>query len=175
MNSPRTTGDYARELANRATLLNRRADFDPRDPISNELANAAAEADPVYKEFGSNAPGPLRGEHSRDYQLRVIDELRTHSNRHRNRVLRALEPLPAEAFTQVWNEVLDDAREAAVHWAPPGQLRERHPQRPDGVPVNEFSGDPRVWISHFAAPARAVKRFSNGAGREIEPQRITVG
>jgi hypothetical protein len=167
--------DYARELQNRRTLLERRIEFDRRDPISNELATAAAEADPVYKELGSNAPGPLRGEHSRDYQLRVIEELRPHSARHRNRVLRALEPLPAEAFGQIWHEVLTDAREAAVYWAPPGQLRERHPQRPDGVPVTEFSGDPSVWLSHFCSPARAVKRFLNGAGRAIEPQRITVG
>jgi hypothetical protein len=171
----RTASDYARELANRATLLQRRADFDAREPISNELANAAAEVDEVYKELGSHAPGPLRGEREGDYQLRCIDELRTHSPRHRNRLLRALEPLPAEAFNTVWNEVLTDAREAAVHWAPEGQLRERHPQRPDGVPVTEFSGSPAVWLSHFIQPARAVKRFLNREGREIEPSRITVG
>jgi hypothetical protein len=143
--------------------------------ISDELAQAAERARPIYEEFGSTPPSPLQGEDGRSYRLRVCDELRKHSPCHGNIRLRALSGLDEAAFSQIESEILADAAEAGKVFAPPGQLRERREYRADGSVHVTFAGDPKIWLARFMHPGRAVVKMRGPGGIEITPNRGFVG
>jgi hypothetical protein len=142
--------------------------------ITDQLAQAAAKAEQVYKEFGSTAPSPLTGEDARSYRLRVVDELKKHSSRHGNLRLRTLADLNEDAFSAIEGEVLTAALEAGRSFAPPNTLRPREIQRADGSRAIEWAGSPTVWLSHFMAPARAVTRMRI-RGTYVVPNRSFIG
>jgi hypothetical protein len=85
--------DDARRLADRAELL---SDHGPPDPAVT--GDFAAKVDPIYKEFGSSAPLPLRSESPRGYELRVLSELQKQIPNHKPIPLSALAAAPDEAF-----------------------------------------------------------------------------
>jgi hypothetical protein len=168
----------SQRLDDRSVLLDRRSDFSDETTggapvISDELAQAAARAQPIYNEFGSSAPSPLAGEDARSYRLRVCDELKKHSAKHSETALRALENMHEAAFEAVESEILADAYEVGRAFAPPGQLRERRETRADGSTHITYAGDPLVWMSRFMRPARAVTRMRI-RGVDVVPNRSYI-
>jgi hypothetical protein len=167
----RTARDYlisdVRRLADRAELL---GSHGPPDPAVT--SDFAARVDPIYREFGSFAPLPLRSESPRGYELRVIGELQRQIPGQRALPLTALAAMPDAAFQQQRDQIVSAARVAAQSYAPPGQLRERRVNH-GGLTVTEFAGDPQVWLSHFTRPGTAVRRFRNAAGNTLLPNRTT--
>jgi hypothetical protein len=117
----RTARDYLandiRRLADRAELL---ADHRPPDPAVT--ADFAAAVDPIYREFGSSAPLPLRSESPRGYELRVLSELQRQIPGQRPIQLSALASLPDAAFQLQRDQVISAARVAAQSYAPPGPI-----------------------------------------------------
>jgi hypothetical protein len=170
----------SQRLDDRQTLLARRENFSDesrggRLALSDELAAAASRAQPIYNEFQTSAPSPLAAEDGRSYRLRIIDELKKHSSRHGNLSLRAIADLNEDAFSAIEGEVLSDAMEAGKAFAPPNTLRPREIQRADGTRAVEYAGSPLVWLSHYMAPARAV-RVMRGPNRvPITPSRSFIG
>jgi hypothetical protein len=159
--------DIAR-LSDRAELL---ANHGPPDPAVT--SDFAAAVDPIYKEFGSSAPLPLRSESPRGFELRVIGELQRQIPNQKPLALSALAALPDAAFQLQRDQVIAAARVAAQSCAPVGTLRERRVNH-GGVPVTEFCGDPHACWAPFMRPAVAIKRFKNALGATIRPNRTTV-
>src|SRR6516164_6346545 len=107
----------AQRVDDKQVLLDRRTQFSDETRggapvISDELAQAAARAQPIYNEFQTSAPSPLAAEDGRSYRLRIIDELKKHSSRHGNLSLRAIADLAEPAFGEIESQVLSDALEA---------------------------------------------------------------
>jgi hypothetical protein len=169
----------SQRVDDRQTLLDRRQQYSDETSggaapvISDELAQAAARAQPIYEEFGSAAPSPLAGEDAKSYRLRVCDELKKHSAKHSEVALRALENMHEAAFENVESEILADAYEVGKAFAPPGQLRERRETRADGSTHITYAGDPLIWMSRFMRPARAVTRIRI-RGVDVVPNRSFI-
>jgi hypothetical protein len=168
----------AQRVDDKQVLLDRRTQFSDETRggaavVSDQLAQAAAKAEEVYREFGSSSPSPLAGEDAKSFRLRVCDELRKHSSRHANISLRALADMNEEGFSAVEQEILDEAMAAARVYAPPGQLRERRETRADGSTHITYAGDPLVWMSRFMRPARAVTRMRI-RGVDVVPNRSFI-
>jgi hypothetical protein len=168
----------ASRLDDRKVLLDRRSDFSDQERggapvVSDELAQAAARAQPIYEEFGSSAPSPLAGEDAKSYRLRVCDELKKHSAKHSEVALRALENMQEAAFESIESEILTDAHEAGKAFAPPGQLRQRVEVRQDGSTHITYAGSPLTWMSRYMALARAVTRVRI-RGVDVTPNRSFI-
>jgi hypothetical protein len=169
----------ARALDDKHLLLERRANYSVRDnpADADRIATAVEKTRDIYAERQTSPPNVLVGEDSRSFRLRQIGELRGDSEQWAEVGLRALASLDQGAFDAAEAQIIADARAAARTWAPEGQLRERKIQKsPGGPTISEFSGDPKVWLSAFMSPGRALRNFvypgSNGV--PIEHRRITV-
>jgi hypothetical protein len=169
----------ASRVDDRKVLLDRREHYSDETSggslaLSDELAQAAARAEPIYNEFRTSAPSPLAAEDGRSYRLRIIDELKKHSSRHGNLSLRAIADLNEDAFSAIEGEVLSDALEAGKSFAPPNQLRQRVEVRQDGSTHITYAGSPLVWLSRFMRPGRAVTRMRIN-GVDVVPNRSYIG
>jgi hypothetical protein len=169
----------ARELDNRSYMAERRANYaqydDPRDV---DRINAAIEkARPVFAELDNLPPNPLRGEDSRSFRLRMMSELKRHSEQYANTQLRSLARFPQAAFDRAEDTIVADAYQAAKVWAPEGTLRERRIPQRGGGDIVEYAGDPRVWLSAFTQPGRVVRKFMypNSGGTPMPMPRRSVG
>jgi hypothetical protein len=168
----------AQRVDDRQVLLDRREQFSDETrggamALSDELAAAAARAQPIYEEFGSSAPSTMQGEDARSYKIHVCSELKKHSAKHSELPLRALENMQEAAFENVVSEILADAYEVAKAYAPPGQLRQRTEVRQDGSTHITWAGDMRIWLNRFMAPARAVTRLRI-RGVDVVPNRSFI-
>jgi hypothetical protein len=163
----------SRELDDRAVRLQRRAEnLQYRDKPDNPyIIEARERADPIYREFGASAPTPLRGEDDFGYRLRVLDELKKHSPKHRDTPLRTLTNLTDRAFNHVEDEILDSAKKVAENWAEPGTLRERHiVDSVTGSRRTEFAGSSTLtWMETFMQPKKVFTGFFPGSGVNWKP------
>ena len=106
-------------------LLSRREQFSDETrsatTINDELAQAAAAAEPIFAEDGSTAPAPFANEDARSYQLKIVHELRNKypGGRHDDIPLRALADMDATAFSATVKEILEDKMAAASRYAAP--------------------------------------------------------
>jgi hypothetical protein len=172
-----TTKEIARRqnqaLDDRSVLLERRVEnLAYRDrPDHPYLTEARVRADEIYREFGSSAPAPLRGEDDYSYRLRILDELRQHSPKHRDMPLRALANMPDRAFIHVENEILADAQKAANNWAPPGQLREKvKTDSVTGRRITEYAGGSTLtWMETYMRPKKVFRGFNSNSGLKYRP------
>jgi hypothetical protein len=162
-----------RRLDDRNVLLDRRAEnLEYRDrPDDPYLLDAQVRASPIYEEFGSSAPAPLRGEDEHGYRLRVLNELRQHSPKHRDIPLRVLANMPERAFIHAEDQILADAQKAANNWAPPGQLREKvKTDSVTGRRITEYAGASTLsWMETFMRPKKVFKGFNSNSGLSYRP------
>ncbi len=117
------------------------------------------------------APPALARESESTYTRRLIETLQPYSPTWGGVDIYGLH---ADALPEIERGVIAETLAAGGDqsrgdWSDPGALREIRAGN-----IVEFAGDPMTWLSHFAAPARAVKKFMDGAGRTIRVNRGTI-
>lgn len=122
------------------------------------LASEQARADAVHTAFGTQAPRPMDGETSADYQIRQGRFFQKHSKRWKDTNIGVLD---AATRAVVVSDIYADAVAASRSddLLPAGQLVQRTYTNPSGHVITEFRGRDSIFKT-FSAPTQAVLRFN---------------
>jgi colicin import membrane protein len=141
----------------------------PADPV--DLAEIAQRFDGAYVAVGAGgAPAPLDHETRFSYRRRLASGLERFSDDWRQT---DLWKLPSAVMNAAEAQILDATIAVVGDHAignQDGSLREIKTRDISGREVTEWAGNPRVWLSAFAGPGKAVKRFKDPVtGQTLRP------
>jgi colicin import membrane protein len=132
----------------------------PADPVA--LAEIAQRFDSAYVAIGCGAPpGPLPSETRFSYRRRLASGLQRFSDDWRQT---DLWKLPSKVMNAAEAAILTSTIAAVGDHAvgnQDGSLREIKTRDRSGREVTEWAGNPSVWLSAFAGPGKAVKKFKD--------------
>jgi colicin import membrane protein len=146
----------------------------PTDP--SELADLHQRFDSAYAAIGAGgSPSPLPNEGRFSYRRRLASGLQRFSDDWRQSDLWRLN---ADAMKAAEQQILADTFAVVGDHAignQDGSLREIKTRDRSGREVTEFAGNPRIWLSAFAGPGKAVKRFKDPmTGQTLRPNRRSI-
>jgi hypothetical protein len=157
-------GEVAQLRRRESEISARRRDLSqpPTDP--GDLADIAQRFDAAYNAVvggSGGAPSPLPGEGRFSYRRRLASGLQRFSDDFRQT---DLWKLPSKVLDHAEQAIIADTFAVVGDHAignSDGTLREIKTRDISGRTITEFGGSPRVWLSAFAGPGKAVKRFKD--------------
>jgi hypothetical protein len=165
----------AQELKLRQSeLASRRLDDLHNAPSdTTDLFDVGARFDAAYASLGAGGtPAPLPRESAFSYRRRLAAGLQRMSPAWRDvDLFRAdvMDAAEAEILADVKKTIADRTRGDGR-----GGLREIRTKNAAGATVIEWAGHPSAWLSRFAGPAKAVKRFQTPDGTPIRVPRRSI-
>jgi hypothetical protein len=149
-------------LAARLKDLEARLPSQASDADLAALSDVQARADSVYAAFGDSAPRFLQGENLLAYRRRLAKGLQSHSTAWKDVDLTSLpENVVSVAEAAIYADAMTAARNPAGVAA--DTLREVRSRDTTGRVVTSFVGEPRAWMSDFAANRRRLAGIRNGS------------
>lgn len=146
-----------REEREAADAAKRRADADV-DKDREQFAAAQMRADAAYQAWGKQAPHALHGEALRDFRIRLLGPLKSHSKVYRDSALNLIGD--DATFSMVEGAIINDAVEASSTTFTMGApLRKVTSKNEAGHTVTKFVGDPAVTWAPFMGGATKFGRI----------------
>lgn len=148
----------------------RRADGGVRDRLEAiekdraQFADCQMRADAAYQAWGKQAPHALHGEALRDFRIRLLTPLKTHSKVYKDSALSLVGD--DAAFRVIEDAIINDAIEASsTTFTASAPLREIKTRLESGHIVTKFVGDPAVTWAPFMGGATQFGRLRTPARR----------
>src|SRR5579885_2837877 len=122
------------------------------DEDSNKFAEAQMRADAAYQAWGKQAPHALHGETLRDFRIRLLNPLKSHSKAYKDSALNLVGD--DAVFDTIEGAIINDAVEASSTTFTMGApLRKLSSRNEAGHTVTKFVGDPAVTWAPFMGGA----------------------